>query len=126
VTTFTVLQHLPDSDLIEGYLRDSARVLSPGGVLAAQWNNLPHPRLWRARAVWWRLRDRIGGPLKMDPRVARQFIGTRVPVEVVKRTLEDAGMTVRGTKGLGTLFAWVWAEKKGPGINESGGPVPSP
>ena len=111
VTTFTVLQHLPSPALIQEYLRDAARVLTPGGVLAAQWNNLPHPRAWRARGGWWRLRDRIGGPLKMDPRVARPFIGTRLPLAVVERTLQDAGMTVRGTKGLGTLFAWVWAEK---------------
>jgi SAM-dependent methyltransferase len=114
VTTFTVLQHLPSPELIDGYLRDAARVLAPGGILAAQWNNLPHPSAWRARAIWWRLRNRIGGPLKMDARVARPFIGTRLPLDVVTRTLEDAGMTIRATKGLGTLFAWVWAEKTGP------------
>lgn len=50
----------------------------------------------------------------MDARVARPFIGTRLPLDVVTRTLEDAGMTIRATKGLGTLFAWVWAEKTGP------------
>jgi SAM-dependent methyltransferase len=111
VTTFTVLQHLPAAELIEGYLRDAARILAPGGILAAQWNNLPHPRAWRSRAAWWRVRHRIGGPLKMDPRVAPQFIGTRLPFEEVRRTLEGAGLTVKGTKGLGTLFAWVWAEK---------------
>ncbi|MGI8491289.1 MAG: class I SAM-dependent methyltransferase [Acidimicrobiales bacterium] len=112
VMTFTVLQHLPSPALIEGYLRDAARVLAPGGVLAAQWNNLPHPRLWRARAVWWRLRHRIGGPLKLDPRVERPFVGTRLPLAVVERTLEDGGMSIKATKGLGTLFAWVWAEKE--------------
>jgi hypothetical protein len=26
--------------------------------------------------------------------------------------LDKAGFVVKGTKGLGTLFAWVWAEKR--------------
>jgi hypothetical protein len=86
-------------------------VLAPGGVLAAQWNNLPHPRAWRFKAMWWRLRDRIGGPLAMGPRVNRAFIGTRVPFATVTTTLESAGLTIQGSKGLDTLFAWVWATK---------------
>lgn len=111
VTTFTVLQHLPSRDLVQGYLREAARILAPGGVLAAQWNNMPHPTMWRVRATWWRVRNLIGGPLRVGPRAERQFIGTRVALEDVTHVLEEAGLTVRGTKGLGTLFAWVWAEK---------------
>ena len=111
VITFTVLQHLTSKELVAGYLREAARVLAPGGVLAAQWNNLPHPTAWRLRAIWWRLRHRFGGPLRMDSRVERPFIGTRVPFRLVSSVLEQEGLTVRGTKSLGTLFSWVWAEK---------------
>lgn len=111
VVTFTVLQHLPSPRLIEGYLREAARVLKPGGVLAAQWNNQPKPSLWKARVRWWQVRRRLGPFLPTDIRVRPEFAGTRFPFVRVRRTLEDAGMTIRDTRGLGTLFAWVWAEK---------------
>lgn len=114
VVTFTVLQHLTSADAIEGYLREASRVLAPGGVLAAQWNNTPHERLWKAQVAWWRLRNRIGGRFATDIRSQPQFAGTRLSFDRVRRTLEDSGMAVRGTMGLGNLFAWVWAEKNVP------------
>ena len=113
VLTFTVLQHLTSTPLIEGYLRDAARVLKRGGVLAAQWNNSPRPLAWKAQVAWLDLRNRVGGRFATDSREVREFMGTRVPFEVVRSALNDAGMEIRGTKGLGTLFGWVWAEKVG-------------
>jgi SAM-dependent methyltransferase len=111
VVTFTVFQHLPNRALIEGYIDDAARVLKSGGILAAQWNNLPHPLLWKWRGEWWRLRQRLGlHPL--GPRVSPQFHGIRVPLADMEAMLDKAGFVVKGTKGLGTLFAWVWAEKR--------------
>jgi SAM-dependent methyltransferase len=111
VVTFTVLQHLSDPELIEAYLRDSARVLKPGGVLAAQWNNSPRPGIWKLRVGWWRLRNVVGGRASTDIRNSPEFAGTRMPYDRVRATLEASGMAVRATKGLGSLFAWVWAEK---------------
>ena len=111
VTSFTVLQHLPSRDLVLGYLREGARVLRPGGVLAVQWNNLPHPYRWRAKSVWWRLRQRLHLGLADEQRSAPEFVGTRVPWSAVEATLRDSGLTVAGRKGEGTLFSWVWAVK---------------
>jgi ubiquinone/menaquinone biosynthesis C-methylase UbiE len=111
VTTFTVFQHMPEASPIEAYIRDAARVLRPGGVLAAQWNNLPHPMLGKAQGIWWRLRHRIGGPLKLDARVAPQFVGMRLPEDEMLAIIRRAGLTVHGTTQTGTLFAWVWATK---------------
>jgi SAM-dependent methyltransferase len=112
VVTFTVFQHLPDESIIEGYIQDAARVLRPGGVLAAQWNNLPHPNLWKLQGMWWRMRRRLGSRRLRDERTAPQFLGCRVPVARIREMCERAGLTPRAGKGEGTLFAWVWAEKR--------------
>lgn len=112
VTSFTVLQHLPSEELVAGYLREAARVLRPGGVLAVQWNNLPHPRRWALRARWWRLQARVGrGAMADEKRSAPEFVGCRVPWARIEAVLRDEGLAVAGRDGDGTLFAWVWATK---------------
>ncbi len=111
VTSFTVLQHLPSKELVLGYLAEAGRVLRSGGVAALQWNNLPHPLLWRARAAWWRARGRLGLGMRDEQRNAREFAGTRVPTPDVTGALAESGLSVVGIRGEGTLFAWVWARK---------------
>ena len=111
VTTFTVFQHMPKASLIDAFVAEAGRVLRSGGVLAAQWNNLPHPRRWKVRGAWWRLRHRLGGPFKLDNRVAPEFVGMRLPLPAMTDMLERAGLRVRATAQLDTLYAWVWAEK---------------
>jgi len=111
VTSFTVLQHLPSRDLVLGYLAEAGRVLRSGGVAALQWNNLPHPSLWRARAAWWRARGRLGLGMRGEQRNAREFVGTRVPTRDVTGALTESGLSVVGIREEGTLFTWVWAHK---------------
>jgi SAM-dependent methyltransferase len=113
VTTFTVFQHMPKASLINAYLHEAARVLRPGGVLAAQWNNLPHPRWGKARGRWERTRHRIGGPLRLDARVAPEFVGLRVPLADMEAMVRSSGLTVEGSAQVDTLFAWIWATKAG-------------
>jgi hypothetical protein len=63
------------------------------------------------RGEWWRLRQLLGlRPL--GRRIAPQFHGLRVPVTDMEAMLDRAGLTLKATKGLGTLFAWVWAERQ--------------
>lgn len=109
VTSFTVLQHLPSKDLVLGYLAETGRVLRSGGVAALQWNNLPHPALWRARAAWWRVRGRLGLGMRGEQRNAREFVGTRVPARDVTGALAESGLSIVGIRDEDTLFAWVWA-----------------
>lgn len=111
VTSFTVLQHLPRHELIGAYLGEAARILRPGGVLAVQWNNDAHPLRYRLRISWWWLQHRFHLAHRHDPRLAPQFLGTPAPIDFVRQTLEDAGLVIRGTRGEGTLFAWIWAER---------------
>ena len=112
VTTFTVFQHLVDRPAVEGYLLEAGRVLRKGGVLAAQWNNEAHPWKYKARNLWWLTRKRLRFGFADDERAAPQFLGTTVSVRHIRAALQRAGLTVLGTAGEGTLFAWVWAEKQ--------------
>lgn len=110
VLTFTVFQHIPHRDVVEGYVAEAARVLRPGGLAVMQWNNrrsLPWAIRRRALTLLERLR------LKSDPygRHVPQFLGTPISTRRMKDFVERAGMKVRATDGLGSLFAWVWAER---------------
>lgn len=110
ICTFTVFQHQRSRDLIAGYLVECGRVLKPGGVLAAQWNNLP-PLKYRLDTIKWKLRRK-----RLDDaaatRTAAEFRGTTATVKWIRAQLAQAGLQVAGTKGEGTLFAWVWARKR--------------
>lgn len=120
--TFTVFQHQPDKKLIADYLREAGRVLAPGGVIAAQWNNIPEARFRRMKLKWrlsWRLRrvpvigHRTGLRDEDGRRLSPQFLGTTATRQFMIDALERAGLEVSGTKGHDTLFAWIWAQCPG-------------
>ncbi|HEY1828388.1 MAG TPA: class I SAM-dependent methyltransferase [Acidimicrobiales bacterium] len=121
VVTFTVFQHQTSTDAIAASLNEVARVLAPGGVVAAQWNNIDagayerSKRQWRRQAQLRRLPlvgRRFGPSAPQDEqRLAPQFLGTTATVAFMRETLEACGLQVVGTKGEGTLFAWVWARQ---------------
>jgi SAM-dependent methyltransferase len=120
--TFTVFQHQPTTDHLAGYLREAGRVLRPGGVIAAQWNNIPADEYAKRVAKWRRRRALSKLPLvpkrwALDAHVARQaeapFLGTTATVEFMRSACEAAGLRPAGTKGEGTLFAWIWAQAEG-------------
>lgn len=111
VISFTVFQHIPDPDLIAGYLVDAARVLRSGGVLAFQWNNLAGHRRWLAKRYVLGMLYRLRLYSEQHGRTAPEFLGSRIPYSRIEETLSSAGLEVCGTADLGTLFAWCWARK---------------
>jgi SAM-dependent methyltransferase len=109
VLSFTVLQHIPKARIVHAYLADAARVLRPGGLLVFQWNNQPGSARWAVKRAFLSALQRTGirrEPFRLH---AAEFLGTRVPITSIRRTLERSGLELRGTTGLSTLFAAAWA-----------------
>ncbi len=112
VMSFTVFQHIPEAAVIQSYLREAARVLRPGGVVAFQWNNQASELRWRLRRMLLATLQRTGLRREAHDRNATQFLGTTVDAARIRSTLADAGMDVVKTEGEGTLFCWAWAVKR--------------
>ncbi len=112
VFSFTVFQHIPQIDVIEAYLAEAGRVLRPGGVLAFQWNNEPGQRRWAARRTALAVLHRLGLRTERHGRHAPQFLGSRVPLDRIRRRLDEVGLDLVATSGTGTLYAWAWARKR--------------
>ncbi len=110
VLSFTVFQHQTDRSTAARYLAEAGRVLRAGGVVAVQWNNDAHPRRYAVRAWWLRAKRRLG--LLGDERAAAPFLGRPLPLPFMTDVLSASGLDPIGTRGEGTLFAWIWAVKR--------------
>jgi ubiquinone/menaquinone biosynthesis C-methylase UbiE len=111
VLSIAVFQHIPRVRVIESYLKEAARVLRPGGVLAFQWNS-------ELGAVRRRLQEALctgiqRGDIRRQPyrRIAPDFRRSRVAVDRIQRVLEASGLSLHGVRGQGTLFTWAWARR---------------
>ena len=111
VLSFTVFQHMPSMELVTANIDDIARVLRPGGIAALQWNNSPNEGRWRMAGLARRAGRAIGLRRWRDVRYAAAFLGRPVPWADMSHALRTAGLEPRATAELGTLFAWVWAER---------------
>lgn len=113
VFSFTVFQHIPDATVVFGYLREAARVLAPGGVVAFQWNNERNAVWWRARRGLLSLLQRTGVRREAYGRHAAEFLGCRISRRRVERVLASSGLDLVGVVGEGTLFCWAYAVRRG-------------
>jgi SAM-dependent methyltransferase len=111
VLSFTVLQHIPDPKIIEGYLREAGRVLRPGGLLVFQWNNERGHRRWILRRWWLTALQRTGLRPEHRRRHAAPFLGSRVPMRRIESALADGQLTLAGVRDPDTLLAWAWATR---------------
>jgi SAM-dependent methyltransferase len=112
VLSFTVFQHMPRVGVIDSYLREAARVLRVGGVLAFQWNSEPRALRWRVRTALLAGLQRSGLHREPYRRNASEFLGCRVPVGRMQRVLGSSGLLLGGVKGEGSLFTWGWAQAR--------------
>jgi SAM-dependent methyltransferase len=111
VLSFTVFQHIPDPDVIEGYIAEAGRILKPGGVFVFQWSNAGGSARWALRRTAYSLAQRAGFGDKRG-RNAREFLGSRLSISRIEAALGRSGIELAGTKGLGTLFAWAWGVRR--------------
>jgi SAM-dependent methyltransferase len=112
VLSFTVFQHIPRASIIAGYIAEAGRVLRPGGLLVFQWNNTPGAYRWVVRRGVLSFLQRTGLRPEHHRRHAPQFLGSRVPLKRIRAALSSAGLELKGTRGLDTLYAWAWAVKR--------------
>jgi SAM-dependent methyltransferase len=126
--SYIVLQHLPQSSLAFGLLREMIRVLVPGGVFLFQYNGAQKPPMnWRGRTAWgivnlfWaagmnRAGRAIASGLGLDPEmVGKSWHGVALTKEEVGAVLCDAGATDLQFSGDGTQMAWCWGTKASEG-----------
>jgi SAM-dependent methyltransferase len=112
VLSFTVFQHIPRPAIVHRYLTEAGRVLRPGGVLVFQWNNIPGAWRWRVRRSVLAALQRSGLYREHYGRNANEFLGSRIALAPLQRTLEAGALELQGTTGLGTLFAMAWAVRR--------------
>jgi SAM-dependent methyltransferase len=111
VLSFTVFQHIPSVEVIERYIVDTGRVLRPGGLFVFQWNNGGNA-YWSLRRAFLGALQRTGIKSERYRRHAPEFLGSKVPLDRIARAVARGDMEIKQTKGLGTLFSWVWAVKE--------------
>ena len=111
VLSFTVFQHIPSVEVIEHYIVDAGRVLRPGGLFVFQWNNGGNA-YWSLRRAFLGALQRTGIKSERYRRHAPEFLGSKVPLDRIARAVARGDMEIKQTKGLGTLFSWVWAVKE--------------
>ena len=103
-----VLQHIPDAEVILGYVREMGRVLRPGGWTAFQVSNDPEIHRPR-RGLQARVRSLLGrGPGGQDDRA---WLGTSVELESLRAAARSAGLQIEQIVGEGSQYCLVRARR---------------
>ncbi len=83
VYSYAVFQHIPSHDVVFSYLRETIRVLKPGGIARLQLNGLPKSA---AEYTTW--------------------AGVRVTGDEIRRFAQEQGIQLLALEGLGTQYMW--------------------
>ncbi|MGH9661726.1 MAG: class I SAM-dependent methyltransferase, partial [Bryobacteraceae bacterium] len=92
VFSYAVFQHIPDRNVVLGYLAEAARVMRPGGILRCQINGLPE--------------------MENHPRAATTWDGARISVGEIAEFAGTHDMQLLALEGIGTQYMWTTIRKK--------------
>jgi len=92
IFSFVVFQHIPSKQAIVRYLRESARVLKPGGVLKFQVDGRARP-FWRGSDTW---------------------LGVWFRPQELRSILASAGFAIVDSWGESTQYYWLTARRPSP------------
>jgi ubiquinone/menaquinone biosynthesis C-methylase UbiE len=120
VLSFITLHHVTEPAVVLSYLRETGRVLKPGGrsllhlhTVERNWLRrlarrlTPHapPDAWWERGFEPLTAAHVAAPSSIV--TARVWKGCRVPVAAVRRTARAAGLTVERAEGEGTFWTFL-------------------
>jgi ubiquinone/menaquinone biosynthesis C-methylase UbiE len=122
--SYLVLQHLPNEDLVCGYIRELFRVLKVSGLCLFQFNGMKKPTMnWKGHLAWkvidglWSIHlpatsRFVAQLLRFDPDMAgKSWHGTAMSTPSVIEAVSAAGGTILEVSGEGTPMEWCCAKK---------------
>jgi ubiquinone/menaquinone biosynthesis C-methylase UbiE len=119
VFSYLVLQHLPNEDLVFGYVREILRVLRPGGAFLFQFNGSHSPTmnlrgriawgivdtLWSAKLTW--LSHAVASLIGLDPAAAgKTWRGAAIAASRVGDIVRSSRGEIREMSGVDTPMTW--------------------
>ena len=93
VYSYAVFQHIPSAEIVYSYLRDTVRVLKPGGVARLQLNSLPVTERPHANGV------------------CTTWDGVRISAGDVQRFTRERGVRLMALTGVDTQYLWTTWQK---------------
>jgi len=102
-----VFQHIPDVEIILGYVREIGRVLRSGGWAVFQVSN--DPDVHRQRGLRSQLRSRVSrGPKGTN---SAEWLGSSVELKDLRNAAREGGLAIERVAGEGTQYCIVRARR---------------
>ncbi|MBM3812121.1 MAG: methyltransferase domain-containing protein [Acidimicrobiia bacterium] len=97
VYSYAVFQHIPDREVVTGYLKEAQRVLKPGGILRCQINGLP----------------------EQAPQYDT-WSGVRISYRDVRAFAREQGLELLALEGIETQYMWATFRKPAAAVERAG------